>query len=593
MTHTERDAMACQVVDFSVSQTTGFTLAYMESITPVKRNRTVILGHEEEPFQKACMDLLELVTPEGPTHQEKIDAMYCQYPKVHKWLDWWTTADVTSKTFRARKPRQEDSADGLPDTTNGQESMHRLYYMIRGRLECSNEGGLDLLQDQGAKGHLPINGKRNHQAPSDGRPPDTLDALAEVPGKKAKWQTTGVGTVSGIICKACSIAKPPVPSKSQTKKPCLKKINSDISVVQDPAPSDQSLHQLYETSLLTFDNSPPPLHLYFYMDISTLHTRGPTSEFYHTQRQPNSDRSEFMDTTNWPLKLTVGGAEYTLMSRGYWNGIHYWCKVYRTHEGITGVWLHNNADNAGWARFIHHNPKDKYVTTAIKKISANHLDPPGELSVNLMNQLRCQPSESRGHPLQADVHNNKQAAENKQFTLLESDLANLDQEETLTQSAIISQTPNTCPKRTRLPSGSHLLDHDGKEQAPSQAEARVTDAVIPEESPLAEPPSKKVVIADPPTQSQPVKLLPKRPLRPRKIGSALLEPPKDTKSTSDNANIIIRFKIKPPSPATTEASAPAPQVLVPASEPSAEAPKLVVMESRQSKRNKGVAVTPS
>ncbi|KNE89440.1 hypothetical protein PSTG_17104 [Puccinia striiformis f. sp. tritici PST-78] len=561
--------MACQVVDFSVSQTTGFTLAYMESITPVKRNRTVILGHEEEPFQKACMDLLELVTPEGPTHQEKIDAMYCQYPKVHKWLDWWTTANVTSKTFRARKPRQEDSADGLPDTTNGQESMHRLYYMIRGRLECSNEGGLDLLQDQGAKGHLPINGKRNHQAPSDGRPPDTLDALAEVPGKKAKlgwpvnstnfdknqfstyplycaihknpqqrnrcwmeaglealyalfsplwlcgingrgqdlfsflvitstpeqltdslsrerlWQTTGVGTVSGIICKACSIAKPPVPSKSQTKKPCLKKINSDISVVQDPAPSDQSLHQLYETSLLTFDNSPPPLHLYFYMDISTLHTRGPTSEFYHTQRQPNSDRSEFMDTTNWPLKLTVGGAEYTLMSRGYWNGIHYWCKVYRTHEGITGVWLHNNADNAGWARFIHHNPstiagpsEDKYVTTAIKKISANHLDPPGELSVNLMNQLRCQPSESRGHPLQADVHNNKQAAENKQFTLLESDLANLDQEETLTQSAIISQTPNTCPKRTRLPSGSHLLDHDGKEQAPSQAGITTTTPKI-------------------------------------------------------------------------------------------------------------------
>ncbi|KAI9610320.1 hypothetical protein KEM48_002541 [Puccinia striiformis f. sp. tritici PST-130] len=136
-------------------------------------------------------------------------------------------------------------------------------------------------------------------------------------------------------------------------------------------------------------------------------------------------------------------------------------------------------------------------------------------------------------------------------------------------------------------SDARLTDADVK------PEARVTDAVIPEESPLAEPPSKKVVIADPPTQSQPVKLLPKRPLRPRKIGSALLEPPKDTKSTSDNANIIIRFKIKPPSPATTEASAPAPQVLVPASEPSAEAPKLVVMESRQSKRNKGVAVTPS
>ncbi|KAH9441562.1 hypothetical protein Pst134EA_032861 [Puccinia striiformis f. sp. tritici] len=242
---------------------------------------------------------------------------------------------------------------------------------------------------------------------------------------------------------------------------------------------------------------------------------------------------------------------------------------------------------------------DGRALSTTTQISANHLDPPGELSVNLMNQLRCQPSESRGHPLQADVHNNKQAAENKQFTLLESDLANLDQEETLTQSAIISQTPNTCPKRTRLPSGSHLLDHDGKEQAPSsryhnnnsqdcisnsknspkrimptklcrvpaqhvesdarltdadvKPEARVTDAVIPEESPLAEPPSKKVVIADPPTQSQPVKLLPKRPLRPRKIGSALLEPPKTPNqpltmlisSLDSKSNPRVQLRLKP------------------------------------------------
>ncbi|KAH9450742.1 hypothetical protein MJO28_009814 [Puccinia striiformis f. sp. tritici] len=123
---------------------------------------------------------------------------------------------------------------------------------------------------------------------------------------------------------------------------------------------------------------------------------------------------------------------------------------------------------------------------------------------------------------------------------------------------------------------------------------------------ISEPPPKKVVITDPPTvQSQPVKLLPQRPVRPKKTGSVLLEPAKKAQTTSDDAKIFIRFKIKPPTPPMPEASAPAPEISVAASKVSVPAPevsvgeksadvkKSVVIETRRSKRKKGAAVPPA
>ncbi|KAI7933558.1 hypothetical protein MJO29_016792 [Puccinia striiformis f. sp. tritici] len=115
MTHTERDALACQVIDFSAAQTNGFAYAYMkvfqepdkqaaidklcgckehyrQSISRVKINRPVILGHEEEPFRRACMDLLTPPKPDGLTHEQQVNAIYRRFPKVRKWLDWWCMA---------------------------------------------------------------------------------------------------------------------------------------------------------------------------------------------------------------------------------------------------------------------------------------------------------------------------------------------------------------------------------------------------------------------------------------------------------------------------------------------------------------------
>jgi hypothetical protein len=86
-----------------------------------------------------CEGLLAKVTEGGETHEQKIDAMRQRFPKVKKWLDWWTMADVEAMLFPSRHTMPEDSPngdDGIPSTTNAQESMHRVYYMFRSVLDC-------------------------------------------------------------------------------------------------------------------------------------------------------------------------------------------------------------------------------------------------------------------------------------------------------------------------------------------------------------------------------------------------------------------------------------------------------------------------
>jgi hypothetical protein len=77
------------------------------------------------------MDLLECQEAGGKTHEEKVDFLRRCYPKVCKWLDWWTVSDIEALLFPLQQPQLEDTADSLPNTTNAQESMHRIYYRLR------------------------------------------------------------------------------------------------------------------------------------------------------------------------------------------------------------------------------------------------------------------------------------------------------------------------------------------------------------------------------------------------------------------------------------------------------------------------------
>jgi hypothetical protein len=51
----------------------------------------------------------------------------------------------------------------------------------------------------------------------------------------------------------------------------------------------------------------------------------------------NDAKLAFMGRINWPFKLKILGEVYTLISRGYWGQNHYWGKVLRTAQGVTGV----------------------------------------------------------------------------------------------------------------------------------------------------------------------------------------------------------------------------------------------------------------
>ena len=80
------------------------------------------------------MALLQPCEQEGPTHNEKVNKMRRRFPKIKAWLDWWTMADVKAILFPSRRKMLEDSPngdDGLPSSTNAQESMHCVYYMFR------------------------------------------------------------------------------------------------------------------------------------------------------------------------------------------------------------------------------------------------------------------------------------------------------------------------------------------------------------------------------------------------------------------------------------------------------------------------------
>jgi hypothetical protein len=70
----------------------------------------------------------------APPMTKKMDEMRRRFPKIKAWLDWWTMADVEAILFPSRRKMLEDlpnGNDGLPSSTNAQESMHQVYYMFR------------------------------------------------------------------------------------------------------------------------------------------------------------------------------------------------------------------------------------------------------------------------------------------------------------------------------------------------------------------------------------------------------------------------------------------------------------------------------
>ncbi|EHS64725.1 uncharacterized protein PGTG_22421 [Puccinia graminis f. sp. tritici CRL 75-36-700-3] len=559
----DRKDLARNIVDFSKAQSEGFISAYLEvfggtdrvearnklkgckqhyraSITRIKRNRAVIMADEVSVFERMCESLLVASKEGSPTHEQKIDEIRRRFPKVKKWIDWWTMADVEAMLFPSRNGRLEDSPNdlsGLPDTTNAQESMHRVYYMLSNGKKSLMIGLIELFAfvkalerdwehvRRGmtiAYGSLPSKqvdvaqsvgwtklNKRQKSAVNDGRPPDTSEQLLsdlerapkraklgrpknspniikntpatytsyvasnqpkarnrcwlaaaleslyavysplwlqEPGGKKddlffflishftcrTTYEMTRSTQVRSILTRGSNklfnevhklfpesfvhgefasldffveLMLDPTRNKSkmlpklfqveenrkftctfhpgQQQHPRGSRTLSVIKITKSmfdtnnirysnfidlfnqwtnggllgvsglqcrkciskshqdgqPSPNTPTFQSyLSERSTLSFLGNTPPAHLYFHVEVAPILSR--------------DTQQEIMGGVNWPFKLTFRGEEYTLISRGFWTGAHYWGKVLRHFNGLTGVWLHDDHLNGGFAQLV-------------------------------------------------------------------------------------------------------------------------------------------------------------------------------------------------------------------------------------------------
>ncbi|POW21850.1 hypothetical protein PSHT_01945 [Puccinia striiformis] len=104
--------------------------------------------------------------------------------------------------------------------------------------------------------------------------------------------------------------------------------------------SSHSGPQSDSTASLGFNvrNANTPVHLFFHLELAKLFDK--------------SKKKLYMANMIWPFKLTIFGEVYTLISRGFWADSHYWGKVMCNVNGVLGVWMHDDPQNAGYARLV-------------------------------------------------------------------------------------------------------------------------------------------------------------------------------------------------------------------------------------------------
>ncbi|EGF99848.1 uncharacterized protein MELLADRAFT_93987 [Melampsora larici-populina 98AG31] len=139
-----------QVVDFSLAQRNGFIEAYMEVFRGSDKVEALSKLHGCKQHFMAAVTRIKKNSSIVPVDQDVRWNLYQLFPRAKKWLDWWKASDIQAMLFPSRKrlplddpplPGEEDDDNveedqgprrrpELPGTTNAQESMHRVYYLL-------------------------------------------------------------------------------------------------------------------------------------------------------------------------------------------------------------------------------------------------------------------------------------------------------------------------------------------------------------------------------------------------------------------------------------------------------------------------------
>ncbi|OAV89926.1 hypothetical protein PTTG_28484 [Puccinia triticina 1-1 BBBD Race 1] len=208
---------------------------------------------------------------------------------------------------------------------------------------------------------------------------------SDVLGLIKLWTSTGISKTPGLVCRCHAIKKStqnkPKPRGRPPKKP--KDPLPEITISAEKP--NHTAEYVKETSRLAFKDDLPLQHLYFFMEPSNP-----------------IEQEQYMGAMDWPYQITILGAKYTLLSCGFWNGYHYWCKVLRTGRGTTtGVWLHDDRQNDGNTQLVNTDAssiggshaftswifysrvwtpdEESYVNSLIAKIRSAHPDAEGDI----------------------------------------------------------------------------------------------------------------------------------------------------------------------------------------------------------------------
>ncbi|EHS63964.1 uncharacterized protein PGTG_21918 [Puccinia graminis f. sp. tritici CRL 75-36-700-3] len=345
-------------------------------------------------------------------------------------------------------------------------------------------------------------------------------------------------------------------------------------------------------------------------------------------------RDGFMDNVSWPFKLTVGGCVYTLISRGYWGGSHYWCKVLQTHGKTTWVWLHNNAQNDGYAHLISAVPgsiagadkstsflmysrawdalEEEHVQVAIQKIKHSHPNPPGEMIFKKLKNLltisadaesdaggddedlqTCKQPDSNQAPSETRQPNDEDEDEyedEQQFAVFESDFVGLAKEEQL-----VTQSYRTKGEQTPAPKPEQVTKPEKPSKPAIKRKWKPTKVKVKKDPPTV---NKTAVIKSelvPPNTADPAEERPK--VDPKK--SEIVQP--HTAYPAEELpnvvpKLVLRLKVNPPIEQGAKAPSSQPKLTspkitqtekkAPSTQPKLTSPEQITQPKRRSQRMK-------
>ncbi|OAV85209.1 hypothetical protein PTTG_30700, partial [Puccinia triticina 1-1 BBBD Race 1] len=285
------------------------------------------------------------------------------------------------------------------------------------------------------------------------------------------WTTTGISKTPGLVCRCDSInasTEPKPKARGRPKK--VKSQSPDITIsTEQPNGSSLTAEYVQETSRLAFKDDLPPQHLYFFMEV--------------TQPSDPIERERYMGAMDWPHQISISGVKFTLFSRGYWNGSHYWCKVVRSGRGsTTGVWLHDDRQNDGYARLVNTDissiggchpftswlfytrawttSEQEFINDSIAKISKDHPNAEGDIPfVHLASMIN-----SQHHPPSAKAAT---VLDEGNFVTDFDDLGASDSDEESTDNL---DQKNDSGDQSSESSGDKSLDSSGDESSESSGD---------------------------------------------------------------------------------------------------------------------------